>query len=92
MHSQTKENHTIAHKNKVMRSLNSEDGSLCVDLFLRPDGTFGYEEFRRDVEDGRGWFPIGFFGEKIFSRREDAWREAITTISWLPDRLAEDGL
>lgn len=72
-----------------MKSLNSEDGSLCVDLFLRPDGTFGYEEFRRDIEDGRGWFPIGFFGEKVFSQQDDAWGEAITTIAWLRDRIDE---
>ena len=26
-------------------------GMRCVDLFRRPDGTFGYEEFRRDPED-----------------------------------------
>jgi len=26
----------------------------CVDVFARPDGTFGFEEFRRDPED-MGW-------------------------------------
>lgn len=73
----------MAHTNKVMRSVNSEDGTHCVDLFMRPDGSFGYEEFRRDIEDNRGWFPIGHFSEKAFVKSEDAWTAALTTIIWL---------
>jgi hypothetical protein len=30
----------------------------CVDLFLRPDGSYGVEEFRRDVEDGGVRTPV----------------------------------
>jgi len=63
--------------------MNSQDSDHCVDLFLRPEGTFGFEEFRRDVEDGRGWFPIGFFGDRVFSTSDDAWREAVNSIVWL---------
>lgn len=73
-----------------MKSLNSQDGALCVDLFLRPDGTYGFEEFRRDVEDGRGWFPIGFFSEKVFATEDDAWREAVNSIIWLREALGEE--
>ncbi|HEY2564091.1 MAG TPA: hypothetical protein VGI44_10300, partial [Acidimicrobiales bacterium] len=29
----------------------------CVDIFSRPDGTFGFEEFRRDPEDMGGMDP-----------------------------------
>ena len=49
----------MAHVNRVLRSINDEDASRCVDIFLRPDGSIGFEEYRRDVEDGRGWFPVG---------------------------------
>ena len=47
----------MAHINKVMKSINGHDDSICVDIFLRPDGTFGFEEYRRDVEDARVGFP-----------------------------------
>lgn len=78
----------MAHTNKVMRSVNSEDGTHCVDLFMRPDGSFGYEEFRRDIEDNRGWFPIGHFSEKFFVTSEDAWATALATITWLREAAA----
>ena len=78
----------MAHTNKVMRSVNSEDGTHCVDLFMRPDGSFGYEEFRRDIEDNRGWFPIGHFSEKTFVTSEDAWATALATIIWLREAAA----
>jgi hypothetical protein len=35
----------------VLASIETDDGLRCVDLFRRPDGTFGYQEFRRDPED-----------------------------------------
>ena len=38
----------------VLESLETDDGLRCVDLFRRPDGSFGYEEFRRDPEERRG--------------------------------------
>ena len=44
----------------VLASLETEDGPRCVDLFRRPDGTFGYEEFRRDPEDQGVWTPVRF--------------------------------
>ncbi len=47
-------------KNRVLRSIETQEGERCVDFFIRPDGSFGFEEYRRDAEDRRGWFPIGF--------------------------------
>ena len=54
---------------------------------MRPDGTFGFEEFRRDIEDDRGWFPIGFFGDRVFESEEDALLEARSKVSWLNDAM-----
>ena len=56
----------MAHVNKVIRSINAEGAPLCVDVFRRPDGSFGFEEFRRDPEDGRGWYPVGHHGHRVF--------------------------
>jgi len=77
-------------KNVVLRSINIQGGGRCVDLFLRPDGTFGFEEFRRDMEDNRGWFPIGSFCDQIFDSEDDALVEARAKITWLNDAI--DGM
>ena len=73
----------MAHLNKVMKSINGHDDSICVDIFLRPDGSYGFEEYRRDVEDTRGWFPIGNYSALIFSSEEDALFKAKQNIQWL---------
>jgi ribosomal protein S18 acetylase RimI-like enzyme len=73
----------MSHINKVLRSIEMPDGDRCVDLFVRPDGTYGYEEYRRELEDGRGWFPIGFHSEAEFSSEEQALKSALDSVSWL---------
>ena len=73
----------MAHENKVIKSINSPNGGRCVDIFVRPDATFGFEEFRRDSEDARGWFPIANHGGRIFPTEEDAFNEARFKIPWL---------
>lgn len=35
----------------VLESIENPQHDRCVDLFTQPDGSFGFEEFRRDVED-----------------------------------------
>jgi hypothetical protein len=39
----------------VFDSIENAEHDRCVDCFSRPDGSFGFEEFRRDVEDGGAW-------------------------------------
>lgn len=80
----------MAHENKALRSIESPDGGRCVDIFVRPDATFGFEEFRRDPEDGRGWFPIGNHGARIFGTEEDAFNEALSKVPWLEDAVQPD--
>src|SRR5208283_2733054 len=33
----------------IFDSIENDEHNRCVDLFERPEGTFGFEEFRRDV-------------------------------------------
>lgn len=73
----------MAHQNKVMKSINGFDDSVCVDIFMRPDGSFGFEEFRRDIEDARGWFPIGHYSARVFTSQEAAFEAACASIVWL---------
>ncbi len=73
----------MAHANKVTRSIETQDGGRCVDLFCRPDASFGFEEYRRDPEDAIGWFPIGHHAEAIFPTEAAALAEARHRIAWL---------
>lgn len=77
----------MAHKNKVMRSINLDGEYICVDIFLRPDGTYGFDEFRRDPEDSSGWYSIGNFGDQVFADLDAANTQAKTSVHWLSDQL-----
>src|SRR5581483_5013905 len=56
----------------VLASLENCEHDRCVDLFRRPDGTFGFEEFRRDVEDAGAWTPVQFQAGRVFPTRDAA--------------------
>ncbi|MGD9805944.1 MAG: hypothetical protein AB7E81_22765 [Hyphomicrobiaceae bacterium] len=71
-------------RNLVLASIETNGGERCVDIFQRPDGSFGFEEYRRDSEDARGWFQIGSFGEKAFPSEAAARDAARRAIPWLP--------
>lgn len=73
----------MAHINTVLQSINLDGEFVCVDIFQRPDGSFGFDEFRRDIEDGRGWFSIGFHGHKVYDSKKSALSAAVETVGWL---------
>ena len=70
-------------KKVVLRSINNNNESLCVDIFQREDNSFGFEEYRRDAETSEGWYQIGFFRDSIFSSEEEAYESACKNIVWL---------
>ena len=70
----------------VVRSINSNDKTRCVDIFRRKDDSFGFEEYRLDPETNEGWYKIGFFEESIFfTSAIDAYNSACEIIRWLND-------
>jgi hypothetical protein len=73
----------MACKNVVIHSFNLEGETQCVDIFRRPDGTYGFEEYRREPEDGRGWFAIGDYSSRSFDGKTEAMEKAKATIPWL---------
>lgn len=75
----------MATDKRVLQSIETDDGGRCVDIFIRPDGTFGFEEYRRDAEDGRGWFPIGAQAGRVFQTETLARSAAHATVPWLSD-------
>jgi hypothetical protein len=67
----------------VLASPSTASVDRCVDIFARPDGTFGFEEFRRDVEDMGAWTPVAYFSDREYATAEDAVAAARETVVWL---------
>ncbi|MGY3447462.1 MULTISPECIES: hypothetical protein [unclassified Bradyrhizobium] len=80
----------MAHVNRVLRSINDEDAARCVDIFVRPDRTIGFEEYRRDVEDGSGWFPVGGHASRVFDEEGAALAAAMRDVPWLQRVVGSD--
>jgi catechol 2,3-dioxygenase-like lactoylglutathione lyase family enzyme len=72
---------------RVTASFNNDAGDHCVDIFLRDDGSFGFEEYRRDPEDLQGWFSLRRYGGQVFASEAAALHHARATVQWLCDKL-----
>ena len=72
-----------AMSNKVLASLESEDGTQCVDFFVREDGMFGFEQFRSEYDGSSRWQSLGRSSRLSFASGEDALRAAKLQVSWL---------
>ncbi len=71
----------------VLRSIETEDGLKCVDIFQRSDGSFGFAEYRRDFEETAGWRPVGGLAELVFPDECTALDAARSHVPWLVFRL-----
>jgi hypothetical protein len=71
----------------VFASIENSEHNKCVDLFSRPDGSCGFEEFRRDVEDGGDWTPIQYYSISVYASRAAALAAAMQAVAWLPDAV-----
>ena len=67
----------------VLASLENDTHDRCVDIFLRPDGPCGFEEFRRDPEDAGAWTPVQFYAGKSFATKDEALAAARSAVGWL---------
>jgi hypothetical protein len=71
----------------VFASVENDEHAKCVDVFYRPDGTFGFEEFRRDVEDAGAWTPLGYYSASTYVSSLAAYAAAEAVVPWLADIL-----
>ena len=67
----------------VLASHQTAEANRWVDIFLRPDGTYGFEEFRRDPEDMGAWTPVSYFSGREYARQSDVLAAARSAVSWL---------
>jgi hypothetical protein len=68
---------------KVLNSHTTADVSRCVDVFERPDGSFGFEEFRRDAEDMGVWTPVAYYSNHEYPTADVAVDSARKLVPWL---------
>jgi hypothetical protein len=68
---------------RVLKSLENQAADRCVDIFERADGTFGFEECRRDHEDAGQWFPLDKYSRLIFDSQAGALAGAKASVPWL---------
>lgn len=71
----------------VFDSVENDQHDRCVDLFSRPDGSFGFEAFRRDVEDAGRWTPVAYHSGVAYASRAAALAAAIAAVAWLGPAL-----
>jgi hypothetical protein len=67
----------------VLASHQTLEGNRCVDIFGRPEGTFGFEEFRRDPEDMGAWTPVSYFSGREYPTEAEAIDAACQSVRWL---------
>jgi hypothetical protein len=68
---------------KVIVSFESSDGSHCVDIFVRPDHSFGFEEFRSESDGAQRWQSMGKHASLVFHSGEAALLVAQERVAWL---------
>jgi hypothetical protein len=73
----------------VFVSVENFEHDRCVDLFSRPDGSYGFEEFRRDVEDRGEWTPVQYYSGSTYVSPEAALAAAARSVTWLPDAIKQ---
>jgi hypothetical protein len=71
----------------VFSSIENSEANRCVDLFLRPDGTFGFEEFRKEPEDAGAWTPLQNYSALAYASKDDALTAAIAAVIWLAEKF-----
>ena len=76
-------------KKFVVRSINNNDQSLCVDIFRRKDKTYGFEEYRKDKETHEGWYKIYSYGHYVYLSEQEALTNAYKNVSWLKEKVSK---
>ena len=73
----------------VFVSVENFEHDRCVDMFSRPDGSYGFEEFRRDIEDAGQWIPVQYYSGIAYVSPTDALEAAERCVPWLVEVLVQ---
>ena len=75
----------IQHDWLVIDSVEDLTSQFCIDFFSRPDGSLGFEVFRRAAEDQGLWEPLSHYSVLSFNSLEACCQEALERFSWLAE-------
>ena len=70
---------------QVLDSLEDNSNQCCVDYFLRPDASYGFEVFRRASEDQGLWQPLSHYSVLSFADVEDCVNESCRRFEWIAE-------
>ena len=70
----------------VIATLHNDDAHRCVKIMKRPDGSFGFREFRRDPEDAGSWTLVND-PQGSYPSQAHAVAAAKDGVPWLRDAL-----
>ena len=70
-------------KHTVLASIEDADGARCVDLFEREDGSFGFEQFRGELDGDSRWQSLERYSQLSFASGAEALRAAQQRVAWL---------
>ena len=70
----------------VIATLHNNAGDRAVKIMRQPDGTFGFNEFRRDPEDAGGWTLTRANPRGTFASAVQAFTAAEDDVPWLRDQ------
>jgi len=67
----------------VLVSFEADQGSQCLDIFKREDGTFGFEQYRAESDGSSRWQSLGRYSLLSFASGEEALGVAKQRVPWL---------
>jgi hypothetical protein len=73
----------LAMRSTVLASFETVDGSQCVDVFKRADGSFGFEQYRSESDGTNRWQSLGKYSQLSFATGEEALNLAKGRVPWL---------
>ena len=69
----------------VVDTVHNRDADRCVKIIRQPDGTFGFQEFRREPEDAGRWTLVSEGSRGAHATEAQALAAARADLAWLQD-------
>ncbi len=68
---------------QIVETIVHHEGGRKVEIFRRPDGTFGFEESKCCDAPENSWVPFGKYSIAVIDTLEHAIQEVKTRIPWV---------
>lgn len=67
---------------RLVTSFENPERDRCVDVFSRDDGSFGFEEWRREPEDPGNWYRTHYYAAAVYVTAAEAISDARVKVPW----------